>query len=500
MKEPKINFKKYSLLLLVCTGLFLNKIQAQANAVSANETAARQFIAGANEKNYGKMRSVLSGPLKAIFTKKMLEQSYGFKREFMGQARIANITTTGSQLSLKLRYEKDTTETEELSLVFGKKNKIVGLGNRGLYQYTRLTDTSALTTDQVNVIGQKMDSLLQLKQRNGVFNGCVTIMDHDKVIYRQCTGYTRYADKTPLNEQSVFELASCSKQFTAMGIMLLAEQGKLKYSDDITQYIPELPYKGITIRHMLTHSSGLPDYMELLYQHFDKTKFATNDDIVSIMAKYKPKVLFKPGKKQEYSNTGYALLAVIIQKVSGLSYADFLNQNIFTPLGMKNSRVYNTRRWKNEVIKNYAYGYVYSDSLNKYMLPDSLPGFDHVRWLDPIVGDGTVNVSIEDLALWENALAHNRLVKKNTLKEAYTCSDTTKPRDFDAGYGVFIRGGDAKYEKVVYHSGGWPGYSTFILRLPEHRQSVVVLSNNEYVNVGRFVDTMVKTVRRQRSK
>src|SRR5699024_9648061 len=122
-------------------------------------------------------------------------------------------------------------------------------------------------------------------------------------------------------------------QFTAMGILLLQKEGKLKFSDPISKYIPELTfYDTITIQHLIHHTSGLPDYMKLFYKHWDRSKFATNKDIVNLLKQYKPKLHFKPGEEFEYSNTGYALLALIIEKVSGKSYGDFLKQKIFIPL------------------------------------------------------------------------------------------------------------------------------------------------------------------------
>ena len=190
------------------------------------------------------------------------------------------------------------------------------------------------------------------------------------MIYKKSFGIANEETKQPLNENSIFEIASITKQFTAMAIMMLNEKGKLNLDDDISKFIPELAfYKGITIRHLLNHTSGLPDYMELFEKIFDKSKIATNKDIISIFAQRQPKVLFTPNSKHDYCNTGYALLASIIEKVSGETYPNFLQKAIFKPLGMKNTFVYK-RRLTPKQIDNYAYGYVYSDSLKKYALPD----------------------------------------------------------------------------------------------------------------------------------
>ena len=147
---------------------------------------------------------------------------------------------------------------------------------------------------------------------------------------------------------------------SAMAIMILKERGKLNLDDDISKFIPTLSsYKGITVRNLLNHTGGLPDYMELMDSLFDKSKIATNKDIIDLFSKHNPQILFEPNTKYEYSNTGYALLASIIEKASGLSFADFLNKSIFNPLQMKNTFVY-TRRLSPKKISNYAFGYVYS--------------------------------------------------------------------------------------------------------------------------------------------
>jgi CubicO group peptidase (beta-lactamase class C family) len=155
--------------------------------------------------------------------------------------------------------------------------------------------------------------------RNEKFNGNILIAEKGKVIYKKSFGFSNETTKEKLNENSIFELASVSKQFTAMAIVILKEKGQLKYDDKISKYIPELKAYNITIRNLLNHTGGLPDYKEVMDSVFDKSKIATNKDVISIFAQLKPEVLFEPNTKWEYSNTGYALLASIIEKVSGMS-------------------------------------------------------------------------------------------------------------------------------------------------------------------------------------
>jgi CubicO group peptidase (beta-lactamase class C family) len=267
---------------------------------------------------------------------------------------------------------------------------------------------------------QRIDSFLTSFYTNGYLNGNVLIAEKGKVIYKNSFGFSNNQTKEKLNENSIFELASVSKQFTAMAIVILKEKGKLKYEDKIMKYIPELSsYTNITIGNLLTHTGGLPDYMEVMDTIFDKSKIATNKDIISVFAKLKPNVLFEPNTKWEYSNTGYALLASIIEKASGMTYGDYLSKVIFKPLNMTNTFVYR-RRYAPEKITNYAYGYVYSDSLKKYVLPDDLVETNMVVWLDGIVGDGTVNSTITDLLKWDRALYTNKLISQQSREMIFS--------------------------------------------------------------------------------
>ena len=269
-----------------------------------------------------------------------------------------------------------------------------------------------------------------------------------------------------------------------MAIVMLKEKGKLNYDDKMSKYIPELSnYKNITIRNLLNHTGGLPDYMELLDSLFDKRKIATNKDIIALFAKHNPKVLFEPNTKWEYSNTGYAFLASIIEKVTSMSFGEYLDKVIFKPLEMKNTFVY-TRRYAPKKISNYAYGYVYSDSLKKYYLPDELTETKMVVWLDGIVGDGTVNSTVNDLLKWDRALYTDKLVTKDSKKEIFTPSELNDKTKTRYGFGWFIED-NGVYGNLAKHTGGWPGYRTLIERHLQNDKTIIVLLN--YINDSTYV-------------
>lgn len=312
------------------------------------------------------------------------------------------------------------------------------------------------------------------------FNGNAMVIKHGKIIYQQALGFADYNTKRSLNDSSVFELASLSKQFTAMGIMICKEKGLLSYDDNIKKYFPGLPYDNITIRNLLTHTSGLPGYEEQFEKNWDRKKIAFNKDVIDVLEKLKDTLFFKPGIKWKYSNTGYVLLASIIEKVSGMSYTEFMKKNIFQPLAMTHSFVLNTRRSTQKIPANYALGFVYSDSLKRYILPDSVAKDDFVYYLDGIVGDGCVNSTTGDLFKWDQALYGNTLVSKTTLNEMLSPQVQMSPRDSTSfyGFGVMVQTGTDK-GKIVFHTGGWPGYATNITRFVDSSESIILLSNNE---------------------
>jgi CubicO group peptidase (beta-lactamase class C family) len=328
----------------------------------------------------------------------------------------------------------------------------------------------------------KIDSFLNATYAAKKINGNFLIAEKGNIIFSGSYGFANEEKKELLNENSVFELASCSKQFTAMAIMILKEKGKLNLEDNIQKYIPELSnYKGITIKNLLNHTGGLPDYMAQMDSLFDKSKIATNKDIVSMFSKHKPKIVFEPNAKYEYSNTGYALLATIIEKASGVSYAKYLSAAIFKPLKMKNSFVY-TRRLSPKKINNYAFGYLYSDSLKKYILPDEMEETKMVIWLDGIVGDGTVNSTVKDLLLWDRALYTNKLLSKEGMEMVFTAATLNDKTKTKYGFGWQIDN-NADFGKIVSHSGGWPGYVTFIDRHIDNDKTIILLQNHGDVSI-----------------
>lgn len=322
-----------------------------------------------------------------------------------------------------------------------------------------------------------LDTLYTELYKNGEFNGNVLIAEKGEIIFQKSFGLAKEETQEKLNKETIFELASVSKQFTAMGIFLLEKEGKLSISDTLSKYIPELNfYKNITIKNLLTHTGGLPDYMRLMEKEWDKSKIATNEDVIKVFEKIKPKIEFKPNEKWEYSNTGYLLLATIIERVSKKSFEEYLTYKIFKPLKMNNTFVYR-RRYKPRKIENYANGYMYSDSLQKKILPDDLGKDFYCVYLDGIVGDGMVNSNLIDLLKWDRALYTEKLITNSDKEKIFKSYKTLKNEETDYGFGWFIKD-DKTYGKTVYHSGGWAGYITYMERNMDNDKTIIILQNN----------------------
>ncbi len=337
----------------------------------------------------------------------------------------------------------------------------------------------------VALSAQKDHSALLSELMNGQhqyfnFNGNVLVAKQGKIIYQQGLGYADYNTKRLLNDSSVFELASLSKQFTAMGIMILKEKKQLSYDDNIRRFFPDFPYDNITIRDLLTHTSGLPSYEAQFAKKWDHKKIAFNKDVLDMLQGQKDTLFFKPGTKWKYSNTGYVVLAAIIDKVWGMDYNEFMAKYIFKPLGMMHTFIYNTRRSTGKIPANYALGFTYSDSLKRYILPDSLARLNYVYYLDGIEGDGCVNSTIGDLYKWDRALYTDKLVSKATLDEMLSPLVQTSPRDSTNfyGFGVMVQP-KTENGKIISHTGSWPGYATFISRHVDNDETIIILSNNE---------------------
>lgn len=325
-------------------------------------------------------------------------------------------------------------------------------------------------------VATRFDSLFRTLSTKRGFNGNVLVGLSGNIVYKNAFGFSNLKTKEPLNVKSVFQIASVSKQFTAIAIMMLHERGLLEYSDTIQKFIPDFPYKNITIKQMLSHRSGLPNYMYFAAKYWKKKKeYLTNEDLLEILKTKKPHPEFLPDRRYKYSNTGYAMLALIVERITQKPFDVFMEENVFHPLGMSSSFVYNPQNKK--TIEYETNGY--NGNRRK----------SYEDFLDGVCGDKGVHSTVEDMFLWDQALYTEQLVKQSTLDEAFTPMSYDYKRDNNYGYGFRI---DtlADGSKIVYHGGWWRGYnSLFVRRLTDHA-TIIILSNKVNWSFGDFKNLM----------
>ena len=308
------------------------------------------------------------------------------------------------------------------------------------------------------------------------FNGNVLVSKNGKVIYKKSFGYADYNMKKELNDNSIFDCGSIAKEFTAMGILLLKDKGKISYSDTLRKFFPELPYTNVMVQQLLTHTSGMPDGFDLVSKFFDHNKIASNDDLIRLLTIEKPPVLFKPGENLMYSGTAFNLLASIIEKISGQSYNTYMNEQIFKPLGMTHTFVANSPR-STKNIPDYAYGFAYSDSLKKYVRTDSGQS-GWTTYLTGITGEGMIITTTGDLLKWDRALKNHSLLTETTQKEMLSQQSerNTVPK---VRFGYGIRVGKNDFGNYIFHNGYYPGYISMHICYTDDDITAIVLSNNE---------------------
>jgi CubicO group peptidase (beta-lactamase class C family) len=322
------------------------------------------------------------------------------------------------------------------------------------------------------------------------FSGVILLAKNGRQVYHKAFGFREFASKQALHKSDIFELASISKQFTAFIIIRLQQEGLLKYDDPVEKYL-DIPYKGITIRHLLTHTSGLPDYQQIMDQYWDKSKVAGNAEILQYLKQYRPPELFKPGEKYDYSNTGYVLLASIAEKASGRDFIDLCREKIFVPLKMHATGIRSPEIKR--ATKNFTAGHIYVDSLHRYARADSFPSSDYTIWLGNRKGPGRVSSTAADLLLWDNALNSKSFISPVALADAFKPMRLNDGSTSNYGFGWDIRQ-DSGYGQIVWHNGSNPGYSTQIIRYLDKKKTLIILSNNAYGNFRALISKLEKAL------
>lgn len=310
----------------------------------------------------------------------------------------------------------------------------------------------------------RLDSLLSIALKKYRFNGNALVAIQGYPVFEYSNGYADLYKKTPLDFNTVFQIASVSKGFTALSILILHDRGELNIHDSVIKYIPEFPFNNITIRQMLQHTSGLQNYMYFVDHFWDDEDPITNEDVLKLINDHNPQLNFIPGRRYLYNNTGYAMLALIVERVSGKRYYQFLRDEIFEPLNMNHSFAWN--RSTIDTTTNIATGFTRRGW--KYRI------FNHDP-LDEVLGDKSVYTTAEDLLKWDQAFYSDLLISDTLLAEAFTKGKTSRGREFKYGYGWRLNELDGK--KVVYHNGLWNGFTSSLKRYVDDKLTIILLNN-----------------------
>ena len=334
----------------------------------------------------------------------------------------------------------------------------------------------------------------ELKEKDG-FNGAWLYAEKGEIVSKGALGFRDPGDTLPITEDSIFQLASVTKQFTAAAVMLTVRQGLLSPDDEITKYFPEIPYTGVTVRHLLNHTSGIPDYFDdadwFIKIWKEEKRIPGNDEILRFLRETGAKPYFAPGEGLHYSNTGYNLLALLVERLSGVPYEDFLQKNIFEPAGMSSTRCCHIRR-DGVPFANYAQATVFDDGKCVADVDSAEDG--DVAAFDGLNGDDYVYTDVFDMLRWDRALREGKVLTKEEQALMYTPAklnngeDAVFDEDEGQGYGfgwAVERSEDLGL--IVSHSGGMPGVATWFERFVDADRVLVILGCRDYRDVRAYM-------------
>jgi len=332
----------------------------------------------------------------------------------------------------------------------------------------------------------RLDEYAEYLYRKRGFNGSIAIGRNGYMVYKKHIGYTNLKYRTkPIHDGSNFQLASLSKQFIAASVMLLQQQGRLDYEDPVTKYIGGFPYKKVTIRQLLNHTSGVPNYMWLAERKWKKPTPPDNAEMIKMMCQYNLIPHFEPGTRFKYSNTGYMILAAIVEKISKLPIGDFLDEEFFSKIGMNNTY---THSFSDNPIHKYPRSSAYPGELigyrwsyNRYV---SIPPTVN----DGVIGDKGIYSNVEDLLKWDQSLEQNFILADSTIQVAYKKGVTLDGSSVPYGFGYHLPNG--KKELKAFHNGVWNGFTNTYRKYHKDSLSIILLSNSSFKRITPTVNSI----------
>jgi CubicO group peptidase (beta-lactamase class C family) len=328
---------------------------------------------------------------------------------------------------------------------------------------------AVLNSPRTKTQQQELETFYQTNLLRSGFNGAMIVAKKGVVIFEKYHGLENFRVRgSMINDSSSFQLASVSKTFTGMATLYLVQQQKLSLEDSLQKFFPAFPYKGITVRMLLSHRSGLPNYLYFCDSIWpNRDRFMTNDDVIRLMELHKPRIQHLPDTHFQYCNTNFMLLGSIIEKVSGQKYADFLRQTFFEPLGMNNTFVYapgTTPRAHQTISHKY----------NGQAEPDT--------YFDGVIGDKGVYSTAEDMLKWDQGLYSGKIFTPEMLKLAYTPYSHERPgiRNYGLGWRLMVYPDSSE---IVYHNGWWHGNNTVFYRIVKDTSTIIILGNKYNRNI-----------------
>lgn len=348
---------------------------------------------------------------------------------------------------------------------------------------------SALPSKEKSYYASAIAPLYQSLLLKSGFNGSILLAKNGEIVFEDYHGYSNLKTKAPITENTPFHVASITKTFTATVVLKLMEEGMIALEDPIEKYLPGFPYRNISIQDLLTHRSGLPKYehfmdgTKTLYKTVKNKKgklvkrkytvteplgftgFATNQDLLNYMIKNRPNPEAMPGRRYMYCNTNYALLALVIEKITHMSYPEYLSTHVFKPLGMTHSFVFSILD-----TANYQPSYNYNNAPFK------------LDKLDCIYGDKNIYTTVRDLNLWDIALSKGNFISDETLEKAYRpySNEHRGKKNYGLGWHLLINPPDPT---IVYHNGWWHGNNAVFKRLIADSATVIILGNKFNRNI-----------------
>lgn len=310
----------------------------------------------------------------------------------------------------------------------------------------------------------KAEDILERSLLRGSFNGGILLAKNGEIVYENYVGLEdpRVKSSDSITAETPFQIASTGKTMTAAAVLKLVEEGKINLDHEVSKYFPGFPYPGVTVKSLLNHRSGLPNYLYYMEKMGWKRNLqASNRDVLKTLIEWKPPRAANPDKRFQYSNTNYVLLALLVEEVSGLSFPEYMKTTFFQPLGMKNTFV---------IGPNQQEGHMPSYQQNRYLWA--------LDFSDGPYGDKNIYSTPRDLLKWDRAMTDGDVLKEQTLELAYMPYSNEKPGVHNYGLGwrlLFYPQQNNK--KVIYHNGHWHGFNSAFARLQDENATVIILTN-----------------------